>query len=227
VDKTGTITSGEMMVKNLWAAGKVFEVTGDGYSPGGRITFNGRRISNGDDPAMSKLLEVSAFCNNAKLNPPSDRIGRWTVLGDPTDGAFLVFAGKGDFNVSRALAENQRIALIPFDSERRMMTSVHKNSEGRVTTFTKGAGSEVLRRCTHIFYDTKYIPLTDEIKEAITEQMNAFASEGFRVLAMATRVLPNEPENLSQGVEEDMAFLGFTGLLDPPSPKVEAAVLDA
>ena len=227
VDKTGTITSGEMMVKTLWAAGKVFEVTGDGYSPGGRITFNGRRISNGDDPAVSKLLEVSAFCNNAKLNPPSDRIGRWTVLGDPTDGAFLVFTGKGDFNVSKALAENQRIALIPFDSERRMMTSVHKNSEGKVTTFTKGAGSEVLRRCTHIFNDTKYIPLTDEIKEDITEQMNAFASEGLRVLAMATRVLPNEPENLSQGVEEDMAFLGFAGLLDPPRPKVEAAVKEA
>jgi magnesium-transporting ATPase (P-type) len=227
VDKTGTITSGEMMVKKLWAAGKIFEVTGDGYSPDGHITFNGRRIGRSEDPAVSKLLEVGAFCNNAKLSAPSDRIGRWTVLGDPTDGAFLVFAGKGDFNVSKALAENQRIGLIPFDSKRRMMTSVHRGPEGKITAFAKGAGLEVLRRCTHVFYDNKYIPLTDEIKKAVTKQMNDFASEGFRVLAMATKALPNEPENLSQGVEENMTFLGLAALLDPPRPKVEAAVQEA
>jgi len=227
VDKTGTITSGEMMVKKLWTAGKIFEVTGDGYSPDGHITFNDRRIGRSEDPAVSKLLEVGAFCNNAKLNAPSDRIGRWTVLGDPTDGAFLVFAGKGDFNVSKALAENQRIGLIPFDSKRRMMTSVHRDPEGKITAFSKGAGLEVLRRCTNVFYDNKCIPLTDEIKRAITKQMNDFASEGFRVLAMATKRLPNEPEDLSQGVEENMTFLGLAALLDPPRPKVETAVQEA
>jgi magnesium-transporting ATPase (P-type) len=227
VDKTGTITSGEMMVKKLWAAGKIFEITGDGYSPDGHITFNDRRIGRSEDPAVSKLLEVGAFCNNAKLSAPSDRIGRWTVLGDPTDGAFLVFAGKGDFNVSKALAENQRIGLIPFDSKRRMMTSVHRDPEGKITAFAKGAGLEVLKRCTNVFYDNKRIPLTDEIKEAIAKQMNDFASEGFRVLALATKALPNEPENLSQGVEENMTFLGLAALLDPPRPKVEAAVQEA
>jgi magnesium-transporting ATPase (P-type) len=148
-------------------------------------------------------------------------------LGDPTDGAFLVFAGKGDFNVSKALAENQRIGLIPFDSKRRMMTSVHRGPEGKITSFTKGAGLEVLRRCTNVFYGNKCIPLTDEIEKAVTKQMSDFASEGFRVLAMATRALPNEPENLSQGVEEDMTFLGLAALLDPPRPKVEAAVQEA
>jgi magnesium-transporting ATPase (P-type) len=227
VDKTGTITSGEMMVKKLWTAGKIFEVTGDGYGPDGHITFNGRKIGRSEDPAVSKLLEVGAFCNNAKLNPPSDRIGRWTVLGDPTDGAFLVFAGKGDFNVNKALAESQRIDLIPFDSKRRMMTIVHSGPEGKITAYTKGACLEVLRRCTHVFHENKYIPLADEIKKAVTKQMSDFASEGFRVLAMATRVLPNEPENLSLGVEENMTFLGLAALLDPPRPKVEAAVQEA
>ena len=227
VDKTGTITSGEMMVKKLWTAGKIFEVIGDGYSPDGHITFNGKKIGRIENSAVSKLLEVSAFCNNAKLNAPSDRIGRWTVLGDHTDGAFLVFAGKGDFNVSEALAENERINLIPFDSKRRVMTSVHRNPKGESTAFTKGAGLEVLKRCTHVFYDNEYIPLTDETKNAVTKQMNDFALEGFRVLAMATKALSNEPENLCQDVEENMAFLGLAALLDPPRPKVEAAVQEA
>ncbi len=227
VDKTGTITSGEMMVKKLWASGKIFEIGGDGYSPDGQITFNGRELGRNENSAVFKLLEVGAFCNNAKLNAPSDRIGRWTVLGDHTDGAFLVFAGKGDFNVSKALAENQRIDLIPFDSKRRMMTSVHRNLEGKLTAFTKGAGLEVLRRCTTVFYDNEYVPLTDEINKAVTKQMNDLALEGFRVLAMATKALPNEPKNLSQNVEEDMTFLGLAALLDPPRPKVKAAVQEA
>jgi len=227
VDKTGTITSGEMMVKKIWAAGRTFEVTGDGYSPDGYISLDSKKIGRPEDPAISKLLEGSAFCNNAKLNAPSDKIGRWTVLGDPTDGAFLVFAGKGDFNVSKALAENQRIGLIPFSSQRRMMTGVHRSPDGKTTAYTKGAGPEVLKRCTHVFYDNDSIPLTDEFRRAITKQINDFASDGFRVLAMARKVLPNEPADLSQGIEEDMTFLGLAALLDPPRPKVEAAVREA
>jgi len=227
VDKTGTITSGEMMVKRIWATGKIFEVTGDGYSPDGYISFNGEKISRNEDPTVSRLLEVSAFCNNAKLNAPSDRIGRWTVLGDPTDGAFLVFAGKGDFNVNKALAENPRVGLIPFSSQRRMMTSVHKGSDGKLTAYTKGAGPEVLKRCTYIFYDNDCIPLTDELKKVITKQMDDFASDGFRVLALATRILLNEFTDLSQDIEEDMTFLGLAALLDPPRPRVEVAVQEA
>jgi len=96
VDKTGTITSGEMMVERLWASGKVFDVSGDGYSPEGFVTIQGRRVNPAERPHILSLFEVSAFCTNARLVAPTDRIGRWSILGDQTDGAFLVFAGKGD-----------------------------------------------------------------------------------------------------------------------------------
>ncbi len=107
------------------------------------------------------------------------------------------------------------------------MTSIQKGSDGKITAFTKGAGLEVLKRCTYVFYDNDSVPLTDEFRRAIMKQMDDFALDGFRVLAMATKILPNEPAELSQGIEEDMTFLGLAALLDPPRPKVEAAVKEA
>ena len=228
VDKTGTITSGEMMVKKLWANGEVFEVTGDGYSPEGFVTIQDRRLNAAEKPHISKLFEVAAFCNNAKLTPPSDRIPRWTVLGDPTDGAFLVFAGKGDFNVREAISRNPRIELIPFDSKRRLMTSIQKASEGTIVAYTKGAPHELLSRCSTTFLQNEYINLDDRKRKMLQHQIDDFAAEGFRVLAMAMRILPNKPKEFtSEEVERNLTFLGLAALFDPPRPMIEAAVSEA
>jgi len=228
VDKTGTITSGEMMVKNVWANGEVFEVTGDGYSPQGFITIEGRRMNRAERTHILALFEVAAFCNNAKLNPPSDRISRWTVLGDPTDGAFLVFAGKGDLNVSEALAKNPRTGLIPFDSRRCLMTSIHRRSDGKIVAYTKGAPYELLSRCSRIFLENEYVVLDDVERKVVEKQIEDFAAEGFRVLAMGTRVLQSpEKEFTPEEVEHDLIFLGLAALFDPPRPMIEKAVSDA
>jgi potassium/sodium efflux P-type ATPase len=228
IDKTGTITSGEMMLKELWANGEIFEVTGDGFSPDGFVTVEGRRVTSAERPHIVSLFEVSAFCNNARLNPPSDRIPRWTVLGDPTDGAFAVFAGKGDFNVSEAMAHNPRIGLIPFDSKRRLMTSISKAPNGKTLAYTKGASRELLPRCSRIFLDNEYKPLDDSMREMVEEQIEAFASKGFRVLGMASRVLPEDVKQFdSEIVEKDLTFLGLAALFDPPRPLIEKAVSEA
>jgi len=228
VDKTGTITSGEMMVKKLWAIGEIFEITGDGYAPQGFVTSQGRRVTKLERPHILKLFEVAAFCNNSKLVAPTDRIPKWTVLGDPTDGAFLVFAGKGDFNASAVLAENPRVGLIPFDTKRRRMTSIHRSREGKTIVYTKGAPLEVLSKCSTIFYNNEYIPLNEEMRKIIRNQMDEFAAEGFRVLAMATRILTNEPKEFSsEEVERDLTFLGLAALFDPPRPNIEVAVSEA
>jgi magnesium-transporting ATPase (P-type) len=232
VDKTGTMTSGEMMVEKIWTGGKVFQVTGDGYNPVGLINGYGR-----PDPReraqLAKLFEVAAFCNNAKLSPPSDKIGRWTVSGDPTDGAFLVFAEKGGLNVQKAMAENPRVHLLPFESKRRMMTSVHKGPSGSFTVYTKGACRELLDRCTQIYFDNQAVPLTSEMRQTVLKQMDDLASQGYRILAMANRQLPykihkglHETSEV-EPVESEMAFLGMAALADPPRPRVKEAVLEA
>lgn len=231
VDKTGTMTSGEMMVEKLWAGGKVFQVTGDGYSPVGFITIEDRRPNPTERTYLSKVFEAAAFCNNATLNPPSDSIGRWSVLGDPTDGAFLVFAGKGDFNVQEALAESPRIHLLPFESKRRLMTSMHRGPDGSLTSYTKGACRELLERCTQIFFDNQVVALTAESRQTILTRMDELASEGYRVLAMANRKLPHklheELHESAADVESDMTFLGLAALADPPRPMVKEAVVEA
>lgn len=228
VDKTGTITSGEMMLKEIWANGQIFEVTGDGYSPEGFVTTQNRRLNQDERPHVVALFEVSAFCNNSKLNSPSDRISRWTVLGDPTDGAFLVFAGKGDFNVSEALAKNPRVGLIPFDSKRRLMTSVHAKPDGRTVAYCKGASRELVRRCSRIIWNGQDVPLEDSTRKIIEQESEAFAQKGFRVLGMASRTIPEEENQFSSdSVENNMTFLGLAALFDPPRPMIEKAVSEA
>ena len=228
VDKTGTITSGEMMLKKLWANGEILEITGDGYSPEGFVTVQGRKANGAERQYISRLFEVAAFCNNAKLVPPSDRIPRWTILGDPTDGAFMVFAGKGDFNVSQALSENPRIGLLPFDSKRRMMTSIHRTSNDKLVAYAKGASHEVLTKSTQILLNSQYVTLDDKTKNTIELQIGDLAAEGFRVIALAMRALPSElKEFTSETVEQNLVFLGLAALFDPPRPNIESAVREA
>lgn len=225
VDKTGTITSGEMFVKKGWASGHIFEVTGDGYKPEGFVTIDGRKTNSLEMPHILRIFEAAAFANNAQLIPPSDRIPKWTAIGDTTDAALLVLSAKGDFNLRLALAENPRIFLIPFDSKRKMMTSVHKNVKGEITAYTKGAPFEVLSKCTKIFFNNDVIELDAGMGEIINRQINQFAAEAFRVLALAMKVLPNDLKDFqSEAIEKDLVFLGLVALHDPPRPDVEKAV---
>ena len=125
-DKTGTITKGEMTVEKLWVKSQTVEVSGLGYEPIGDFTINGTLLKENEATQIEKLLEISALCNGAKIEPPNDRNKTWNVIGDPTDGALIVAALKSNVNINDALEKKPIINIVPFSFERKRMTTIHK-----------------------------------------------------------------------------------------------------
>jgi potassium/sodium efflux P-type ATPase len=225
VDKTGTITEGQMTAKRIWVGGLTYDVTGEGYEPTGVITIDGRDWNALDRPDLRPLLLACALNNNASLTPPIGPNARWKAIGDPTEAALLVLASKSGMQQKDLTVSHPRIGLIPFDTTRKMMTSVNRAEGTGTMVSVKGAGTEVLSRCTRVIWEDAIIPLTDEIRRKILDRMDSFAFEAFRVLAFAQRDLSGPPSDLSSvSIEADLTFVGMVALHDPPRAEVSKAV---
>jgi Ca2+-transporting ATPase len=225
-DKTGTLTAGEMTGRELWCAGHDYSVSGVGYRPEGRIVSEGGgELAPAALPdAMRLLLRAGLFCNNARLVEDEGR--GWTILGDPTEGALLVVAAKGGYDVEAQLRQTPRLRELPFDSQRKRMTVVVR--EGRtLRAYAKGASTEILARSTRLAEDGRVRQITTEDREEIERQVDRLAREGLRVLALATRELERDGSFEPDEVERELVFLGLAGLQDPPRPEVTAAVAEA
>ena len=228
-DKTGTITEGQMTVRKVWLSGRILHVTGEGYEPEGSVLLDGRKVAAGDRTDLRLLSEVAALNNKATLVPPLDRRkSRWTAVGDSTEAALLVLAAKASVDPKGTLASQPRIGMIPFESERKMMTSVHRDGAGRVLAYVKGAGLEILSRSTRMQQEESAVPMTEEKAQAIRRQIDGFARDAYRVLALAVRELPGPLDKYeSAAVEADLTFVGLVAILDPPRPDVPQAVYKA
>lgn len=225
-DKTGTITKGEMTVTKIWVDEKVIQVSGVGYTPMGDFTVDGRILKKGECPELEKLLEACALCNTAKVKPPSDANSLWSVIGDPTDGALLIAALKYGYNPQELLAEKPILHMIPFDSTRKRMTTVHK-AKGKTFIYTKGAPRSVLSICTMISINNKTEYLTQEQLQTIEEKLREFAAEGLRVIAIAYKETGDSLAEANGDIESNMVFLGLTAMKDPPREEVKDAVKQA
>jgi calcium-translocating P-type ATPase len=212
-DKTGTLTQAEMTVVRLWANGVPHAVTGVGYAPVGEVA---------DAAPVRELLRAAALCSNARLVPPAGRDG-WRVLGDTTEGALLVVAMKAGVDPTAEEARTPRVAEHPFDSTRKLMSTVHRDLGGDYLAYVKGAPLELLARCDAVHRDGGRKPLTDGDRAEIATAADGMAGQGLRVLAVARRRVAGPHPPLGD-VESGLTFLGLAGMYDPPRPEVRDAV---
>jgi magnesium-transporting ATPase (P-type) len=222
-DKTGTITTGEMTVKKIWISDKVIEVSGAGYTPTGSFHCDGKTLEKEESQTVEKLLEISALCNSAKVEPPSDRNRSWSIVGDPTDGALLVATLKYGLNVQSMLAQKPIIHIKPFDSKRKRMTTFHK-CQNKTCAYSKGAPRGILSACSRIAVESGMVGLTSEHMNSVEAKIHEFANEGLRVIAIAYKELPENESFKSKDVEKDMILVGLAAMKDPPRPEVREAV---
>ncbi|NLI74307.1 MAG: cation-transporting P-type ATPase, partial [Euryarchaeota archaeon] len=228
-DKTGTITEGQMTARWMWISGDRLKITGEGYEPGGMVFLDEKKLMASDREDLQLMAYASALDNTATLVPPLGHgKSRWTAVGDPTEAALLVMSTKCGVNYKDELKKKKRIGMIPFESSRKMMTSVHEEDEGRYVAYVKGASAELLARSINIYWNGKIIPLTPDIKEQITTQADSFAREAFRVLAIAVRNFSEVPTHFeSEKIENQLTFVGLIALYDPPRAETKDAVAKA
>ena len=224
-DKTGTLTENQMTVRDLWAAGRPFRVTGTGYDPTGSIEPVQGPLDTG---SVDALLRGAALCCDARLLPPDETRRQWAAVGDPTEAAILVAAAKAGLS-REVLDRSPRLAELPFDSARRRMTTI-QDIDGVAVACVKGAPSEVLPRCTTALWDGLARPFDDTLRQIVQEAHDGLASRGLRVLAVAERSGVPSPTGHSEppgdAVEQQLTLLGLLAMEDPPRPEVPAA-LDA
>lgn len=225
-DKTGTLTRNEMTVREIIAGRKSYEVTGSGYAPLGRFLTIGSNGTNGQeevDPLamtdLHQLLIVGAMCNHAQVNADRENQGKWTVVGDPTEGALLVAALKAGENISGR--ERSIIREIPFDSDRKAMSVVARMPEGTSIMSTKGAPEVVLAKCTHERANHELLPLDDDRRREILEAARHMAARALRVLGLAYK---EDATGRDMDEEKDLVFAGLVGMLDPPRDEAREAV---
>lgn len=225
-DKTGTLTKGEMTVRTIYTNDKMFEVTGVGYEAKGQFTLDGKPIEAAKDANLNLLLGASSVCTNASYDGTK-------IIGDTTEGALIVAAAKAGLTKAQQEEKNPRVHEIPFTSERKRMTTVHKTNDNKLLAFMKGAPEVVLTRCSRIFKDGEPTKLTARESQKILKTNGQMASEALRVLGVAFKELDHiEPEDFrelsreeetNEQIESGLTFIGLLGMIDPPREEAKEA----
>jgi P-type Ca2+ transporter type 2C len=232
-DKTGTLTQNKMVVRALQTGSIAAQVTGEGYQPEGSFLRDQHPLMVAQQPEVEALLRACVLCNDAILQKEK---GDWVIMGDPTEGALLALAGKGQIFQHEYEASYDRVREFPFSSERKRMSVMVKDPSGELGRwgsgqpcdlfmYTKGSPELTLERCTEVLVDRQIQPLTAAHREEILAQNNALASKGLRVLGFATKALDQlPPEGSEDTTEAGLTWLGLVGMLDAPRPEVRDAV---
>jgi Ca2+-transporting ATPase len=220
-DKTGTLTTNEIMVQHVWLGGDLLNVTGSGFKLQGCLELAGEALP--PEKLASPLLELfmtgAILCNNASLAAVGEG-----VVGDPTEAALLVLAAKAGRKVEDLRRRHPRLQAFPFESMRKRMSAVTASPEGRKFCWVKGAPESLFPLCrTIIDWDGQPRELTLQDRGRLIQALNDLAQRGLRLLALAFKEVGAEEINQTQA-ESGLSFLGLTGMIDPPRPEVPPAI---
>lgn len=164
------------------------------------------------------LAEGMALCTDVNLDDDGN------LVGEPTEMALVAYSMSLGMNKNELLKSAPRVGEAPFDSNRKMMSTIHKTADG-ILQFTKGAPDEILKHCTRIFKNGEVSPLTDADRDAVLKKNKEFADRALRVLACGYKQLPCVPEDQSpENIENELVFCGLVGMIDPVRPEVKAAI---
>jgi Ca2+-transporting ATPase len=244
-DKTGTLTENRMTVTILDVAGETLNLTTHLERTGAALSPDDEPIVD-PDQQIALLLAGAALCNDASLEPADDEPDAYEALGDPTEGALVVAAARLGMWKAEMEELMPRVAEVPFTSERKRMTTVHRAPqkseisdngqlsqlpaglpESNYVLFTKGAVDQMLDICDRVWNEGEIEPLDDEWRSRIERANDDLAQEGMRVLGVAMRRMAEVPDDAEAStLETNEIFVGLTGMIDPPRAEVRDAVAE-
>ncbi len=213
-DKTGTLTKDQMTVRRIVAGDILYGVTGEGYAPVGIFTCEGKELE--PSSVLKELLRAAALSSDAHL--VHEEGDGWMIKGDPTEGALVVAAEKGGMRKGALEEEAPRIAEIPFTSETKRMTTLHRTPEGALA-YAKGAPEVILPACAFVRTSAGDVPLDDARRQALLHHAQQMAQDALRVLAVAEK----RTDSVEQATD-GLTLLGLLGMIDPPRPEARDAV---
>lgn len=219
-DKTGTLTKNEMTVQAVVTADDWFEVSGAGYDPHGTFLADGREVMPPERPGLIELCRAGMLCNEAGIEEIS---GSWRVHGDPTEGALVVLGMKAGLNPSFERGEWPRSDVIPFESQHRLMATLHHDHAGHAYVYLKGAPERLLEMCAYQRARGEDFPIDRSYWETELENL---AGDGQRTLAIAYMPVDTRKRELSFSDLDGggITLLGVVGMIDPPRDEAVRAV---
>ncbi len=220
-DKTGTLTANAMTAREVYTAIGYYRVSGEGYIPEGGVTLatNDEKVLIGQDACFTQACAIALLCNDARIEHENKQ---WKLHGDPTEGALLTLALKHGLSEQQMSRDWPRADIIPFDSEKRYMATLHHNMDGETCLMVKGAPERILDYSSQQFGVSGFEAIDKASWLKVTDD---FANRGMRVMALAMKQYPNSPQTVSHDdVESELIMVGLVGISDPPRPEAIASI---
>ncbi|MBN1189462.1 MAG: HAD-IC family P-type ATPase [Dehalococcoidales bacterium] len=220
-DKTGTLTLNQMTVRRLFSGGVSIRVTGEGYEPKGQFLKDEQHLTLEDTKRLDLLLRIGCLCNDSRL---SSQDGKFSIIGDPTEGALVVAAGKAGMEKAGLESRYTRLDEIPFESENQYMATLHRDG-GQCAVYIKGSVERLAGFSGFLLKDGEAVPMQPADRQNILTAADDMADNALRVIALAFMEMPPETCKVDENsIRGKLVFAGLAGMEDPPREEAREAI---